>query len=210
MHTCVCVCVCVGSTKEFESSQCTDMHDARRATKQQIQLHRQHLHQQPPDQQLRHQHHHRSVCHSRDMVCCGLQVCVRRPIMRIPTLAIHLDRGVNQDGFKPNFETHLAPVLATQVKAALDQPPKKKEEKQVTYLSCATVSTTKLRASGGLATLYSLLTTLVPPTREWSRWLQLALFASYRAFFSARFLRHSFSVPFGGTTIAWGSEHISI
>jgi hypothetical protein len=50
--------------------------------------------------------------------------------MRIPTLAIHLDRGVNQDGFKPNFETHLAPVLATQVKAALDQP-KKKEDKQV-------------------------------------------------------------------------------
>jgi aspartyl aminopeptidase len=64
--------------------------------------------------------------------CCDPQVCVRRPIMRIPTLAIHLDRGVNQDGFKPNFETHLAPVLATQVKAALSAP-KKKDDQQVKH-----------------------------------------------------------------------------
>ncbi|KAK7391447.1 hypothetical protein VNO78_19863 [Psophocarpus tetragonolobus] len=39
-------------------------------------------------------------------------VKIDRPILRIPTLAIHLDRTVNQDGFKPNLETHLLPVLS--------------------------------------------------------------------------------------------------
>jgi aspartyl aminopeptidase len=43
-------------------------------------------------------------------------VRVEQPIMRIPTLAIHLDRGVN-DGFKVNTQTHLAPVLASIIKA---------------------------------------------------------------------------------------------
>ena len=30
---------------------------------------------------------------------------------RVPTLAIHLNRTVNKDGFKFNAEKHLAPVL---------------------------------------------------------------------------------------------------
>jgi aspartyl aminopeptidase len=47
-------------------------------------------------------------------------VCVDRPILRIPSLAIHLNRGVNTDGLKLNAEDHLAPVLCTAVKAQLD------------------------------------------------------------------------------------------
>ncbi|KAL8056541.1 hypothetical protein ABFX02_04G125700 [Erythranthe guttata] len=45
---------------------------------------------------------------------------IEEPIMRIPTLAIHLDRDVNE-GFKVNKQTHLAPVLATSVKAELNK-----------------------------------------------------------------------------------------
>jgi len=44
--------------------------------------------------------------------------------MRIPTVAIHLDRSVMTDGFNPNFETHLAPVLATSIKSVLGDEPK--------------------------------------------------------------------------------------
>lgn len=47
-------------------------------------------------------------------------VKIDEPIMRIPTLAIHLDRGVN-DGFKVNTHTHLVPVLATSIKAELNK-----------------------------------------------------------------------------------------
>ncbi|XP_078441395.1 Zn-dependent exopeptidases superfamily protein [Wolffia australiana] len=45
---------------------------------------------------------------------------VEEPIMRIPTLAIHLDSGV-RDGFKINTQTQLVPVLATSVKAELEK-----------------------------------------------------------------------------------------
>ena len=46
-------------------------------------------------------------------------VRIRRPILRIPTLAIHLERTVNSDGFKFNPETQLAPLLASTVKASV-------------------------------------------------------------------------------------------
>ncbi|CAG8817632.1 591_t:CDS:2, partial [Dentiscutata erythropus] len=41
---------------------------------------------------------------------------IDRPILRVPTLAIHLDRGI-ADGFNFNKETHLTPLIATATKA---------------------------------------------------------------------------------------------
>jgi aspartyl aminopeptidase len=38
-------------------------------------------------------------------------VDLKRPILRIPNLAIHLNREVNKDGLKLNPQTHLVPVL---------------------------------------------------------------------------------------------------
>ncbi|KAL5527455.1 hypothetical protein ACEPAG_6246 [Sanghuangporus baumii] len=45
---------------------------------------------------------------------------IERPVIRIPTLAIHLDRGVN-DAFKFNQETEMIPVLGL-VSAQLNEP----------------------------------------------------------------------------------------
>lgn len=45
---------------------------------------------------------------------------VAKPILRIPNLAIHLNRGVNDDGFKLNKEKHLLPIIGTAVKEQLE------------------------------------------------------------------------------------------
>jgi aspartyl aminopeptidase len=47
-------------------------------------------------------------------------VSIRRPLLRIPTLAIHLDREVNE-ALKFNKQDHLLPVLATAVADDLNQ-----------------------------------------------------------------------------------------
>ncbi|CAL8472061.1 g11603 [Coccomyxa elongata] len=45
-------------------------------------------------------------------------VKITKPIMRIPMLAIHLYREIGEQGFKPNKQTHVVPILATALKAA--------------------------------------------------------------------------------------------
>ena len=45
---------------------------------------------------------------SADRDGCALAL---RPLLRIPTLAIHLDRSVNTDGFKFNLEKELLPIF---------------------------------------------------------------------------------------------------
>jgi len=44
-------------------------------------------------------------------------VQIKRPLLRIPSLAIHLNREINEKGFQINLQTNALPILATQVKA---------------------------------------------------------------------------------------------
>jgi len=51
-------------------------------------------------------------------------VRIDRPIARIPSLAIHLNRGIRTDGFKPNHQQHLPPMLGIFQDDAPDLLPK--------------------------------------------------------------------------------------
>ena len=50
-----------------------------------------------------------------------LQVKIEKPTMRIPMLAIHLNRDISTKGFELNKQTHLVPVLASAVKKAANK-----------------------------------------------------------------------------------------
>lgn len=55
-------------------------------------------------------------------------VKVDKPILRIPMLAIHLNRTIYKDGFKPDKQSHLVPILSTAVKSQLEDA--KEDSKQ--------------------------------------------------------------------------------
>ena len=57
-------------------------------------------------------------------------VAVDRPLLRVPMLAIHLQRELAEGGFKPNKQQHVVPVLASAVKKAISEGKEKKKEKE--------------------------------------------------------------------------------
>merc|ERR1711991_759431 len=61
----------------------------------------------------------RVIVHNKNGTFDHRLVFLNRPVCRVPTLAIHLDRSVNES-FKFNNEQHLTPVLASLTKGVLE------------------------------------------------------------------------------------------
>jgi len=78
-------------------------------------------------------------------------VRIDRPIARIPMLAIHLNRTIGTDGFKPNAESHLAPLLSTLIKAELMKPSEKKKTSKKNNNNKATSGVRKTGDSSGVS-----------------------------------------------------------
>jgi aspartyl aminopeptidase len=70
-------------------------------------------------------------------------VHINRPVLRIPNLCIHLNRGVN-DGFAPNKETEMVPILAQQATYELNKPAVAKDNKRGAGTSIKERKLTKL------------------------------------------------------------------
>lgn len=71
--------------------------------------------------------------------------------LRIPRLAIHLDRGVNNDGFKPNPQTHMFPVMGLKQEVSFEELLQKELKTQNKVLSWDLyLYDTELSALGGI------------------------------------------------------------
>eukprot|EP00823_Brevimastigomonas_motovehiculus_P005225 TRINITY_DN372_c0_g1_i1.p1 TRINITY_DN372_c0_g1~~TRINITY_DN372_c0_g1_i1.p1 ORF type:complete len:506 (-),score=108.54 TRINITY_DN372_c0_g1_i1:351-1811(-) len=65
---------------------------------------------------------------AKDKALHSMLVKIKRPILRIPSLAIHMNRSVNDSGFLFNLQQHLSPILAT---STIIEKEQKKNEKCV-------------------------------------------------------------------------------
>eukprot|EP00906_Rhabdomonas_costata_P003950 RCo005934 len=65
----------------------------------------------------------RAFVRSADSTLTSKLVHIDRPVVRVPTLCIHLQSGDERAAFKVNKEEHLRPILCTAVMASLQQAP---------------------------------------------------------------------------------------
>lgn len=80
-------------------------------------------------------------------------VAVDRPLLRVPMLAIHLQRELSEKGFQPNKQQHVVPVLASAVKSAVEGNGgvKKTDEKEKGNGSGSGNNTTTASSSSSVA-----------------------------------------------------------